>query len=112
MSMMLLRMLAKEQLPLTVVDRGRIDLLRRLDGAGYVKAFIPAVHVDCDNRARQDPAVVIEITARGRQALFESIAREAEQAILEPLASERPQKAEPGEGSLARLLGGMLSSHG
>jgi len=69
MCMNLLGMLASANLPLTITDAALIDRLRVLDAAGYVKAFIPAVHVDCDDCARQDPAIAIEVTPRGRKAL-------------------------------------------
>src|SRR5687768_4362437 len=66
MCMKLLGTLAGAKLPLTIADKALIDRLRVLDAGGYVKAFIPAVHVDCDNCARQDPAIALEVTPRGR----------------------------------------------
>lgn len=79
MCMNLLGMLADAKLPLTITDKALIDRLRMLDAMGYVKAFIPAVHVDCDNCARQDPAIALEVTPRGRKALSDEQSLEAAQ---------------------------------
>lgn len=75
MCMNLLGTLAEARLPFTVADKAAIDRLRVLDAVGCVKAFIPAVHVDCDNCTRQDPAIVIEVTPRGRKMLSQHTGR-------------------------------------
>jgi hypothetical protein len=90
MCMNLLGMLAGAKLPLTISDKALIDRLRVLDAMGYVKAFIPAVHVDCDNCARQDPAIALEVTPRGRKALGDEQDREATQV-------QRPARMPPQE---------------
>lgn len=77
MCMNLLGTLAEAKLPFTIVDKALVDRLRVLDAVGCVKALIPAVHVDCDNCARQDPAIVIEVTARGRKMLSRHTGRQA-----------------------------------
>jgi hypothetical protein len=61
--------LSGAKLPVTVVGQRQIEHIRRLDAAGYVRAFIPASHVDCDNCLRQDPATVLDITPLGRSIL-------------------------------------------
>jgi hypothetical protein len=96
MSMELLRKLADTQLPFTVRDRIEIDQLRWLNAVGHIKAFIPAVHVDCDDCARQDPAVVVEITPRGRQALNRERAEGAEVTVQHPALP--PRSAPPRDG--------------
>lgn len=111
MSMKFLRTLADAQLPFSVFDSGEIDLVRRLDAVGYVKAFIPPVHVDCDDRVRQEPAVVLEITARGRKALADSIATQAGAPIPEGSVKVRLSELGRRKGRLARLLEGVLHSH-
>lgn len=90
MCMTLLRTLADAKLPLTIADQALIDRLRLLDAVGYVKAFIPAVHVDCDNCARQDPAVALEVTPRGRKAL-------SDEKKLEATQVQRPAWTSPQE---------------
>lgn len=92
MSMELLRIIAGVKLPFTIADRVMIDGLRMLDAAGYVNAFIPAVHVDCDDCARQDPATVFEITPRGREALSRAIEQELEATKLQRPARPPPQE--------------------
>jgi len=92
MYMKLLGMLAGAKLPLTIADKALIDRLRVLDAMGYVKAFIPAVHVDCDNCARQDPAIALEVTPRGRKALSDEKNPEATQV-------QRPARMPQGEPS-------------
>lgn len=89
MPMELLRKLANTELPLTIADRLQIDSLRMLDALGYIRAFIPPVHVDCDDCARQDAATVTEITAYGRKALNQAIVDESESAG--PYQPERSQ---------------------
>ena len=111
MSMEFLRTLADAQLPLTVLDTGEIDVLRRLDAAGYVKAFIPPVHVDCDDCTRQGPAVVLEVTARGRKALDDNVSMQAGAPIQEGSLEERPPDPGRRKGRLARLLEGALHPH-
>ena len=71
----LLQKLANAKLPLVVVDRAEIEKLRLIEAAGHIRAFIPCVHVDCDDCARQDPATVFEITPRGQRVL--ALRREA-----------------------------------
>ncbi|CAN7743549.1 MULTISPECIES: hypothetical protein [unclassified Variovorax] len=61
--------IANAQLPFTTASPSQIDKVRLLEAAGYVKAFIPPVHIDPDDCTRQDPTKVFEVTARGRQAL-------------------------------------------
>ncbi|CAN7735644.1 hypothetical protein LJR178_003811 [Variovorax sp. LjRoot178] len=92
----LLGMLADAKLPLTIADKALIDRLRMLDAMGYVKAFIPAVHVDCDNCARQEPAIALEVTPRGRKALSDEQSLEAAQ-VQRP-AQMLPQ-GEPSRGA-------------
>jgi len=70
MCMEMLQKLVNGQLSFTVAGLSEIDKLRLLDAAGLVKAYIPPVHADIDDAARQDPAQVIEITPRGRRALI------------------------------------------
>lgn len=96
MCMNLLGMLAGAKLPLTIADKALIDRLRVLDAMGYVKAFIPAVHVDCDNCARQDPAIALEVTPRGRKALSDEQDREATQ-VQRP--ARMPQEEERSRGA-------------
>lgn len=69
MCMELLQRLANARLPLTIVEPEQIDKVRRLDAASYIAGFIPRIHLDTDRRARQDPASVMQITARGYDAL-------------------------------------------
>lgn len=71
----LLQKLADAKLPLVIVDRAEIEKLRLIEAAGHIRAFIPCVHVDCDDCARQDPATVFEITPRGQRML--ALRREA-----------------------------------
>ena len=111
MSIEFLRTLADAQFPLTVLDTGEIELLRRLDAAGYVKAFIPPVHVDCDDCTRQGPAVVLEVTAHGRKVLDDSLAMQAGVPIQEGSTQERPPDLGRRKGRLARLLEGARRSH-
>lgn len=111
MNMQFLRTLADAQLPLTVPGSSTIDLVRRLDSAGYIKAFIPPVHVDCDNCARQDPAVVLQITARGRRVLGDHVATQTAAPSSEAQVEKRPQEVDRQKGRLARLLGSALHSH-
>ncbi|MBT2332340.1 hypothetical protein J7E49_00220 [Variovorax paradoxus] len=61
--------LSRAKLPVTVAGQRQIEIVRRLDAAGYVRAFIPASHFDCDNCLRQDPATVLDITPLGRSIL-------------------------------------------
>ena len=61
--------LSRAKLPVTVAGPGQVEIIRRLDAVGYVRAFIPASHVDCDNCLRQDPATVLEITPLGQSVL-------------------------------------------
>ncbi|AGU52959.1 hypothetical protein VAPA_2c03990 [Variovorax paradoxus B4] len=61
--------LSRAKLPVTVAGPRQIEKIRRLDAAGYIRAFIPASHVDCDNCLRQDPATVLDITPLGRSIL-------------------------------------------
>jgi hypothetical protein len=99
MCMELLRTIAGAQLPFTIADQTLIDRLRVLDAVGYVKAFIPAVHVDCDDCARQDPATVIEITPRGREALSKGIEGDLPAATgMQAPACGHPQE-EPSRGA-------------
>lgn len=74
-SLELLQCLANAALPAKITDRALIDKLRVLDAAEYVNAFIPPVHFDCDDCARQDPASVLAITPRGRAALAAEVDR-------------------------------------
>lgn len=90
MCMNLLGTLAGAKLPLTIADKALIDRLRVLDARGYVKAFIPAVHVDCDNCARQNPAIVLEVTPRGRKAL-------SDEKNLDATPVQRPGRTSPQE---------------
>lgn len=110
MNMEFLQKLADAQLPLTLLKKGEIEILRELDAAGYVKAFIPPVHVDCDDCTRQGPAVVLEITARGRRLLSDSFARQVDASIPGASVKERRSDLDRGKGHLARLLGGALHS--
>jgi hypothetical protein len=104
MTMELLRRLADAQLPLTVLGTGEIELLRRLDMAGYVKAFIPPMHVDCDDCIRQGPAVVFEVTASGRKILGDSYAMQSGLPIQEGPTQDRPPDRGRRKGRWARLL--------
>ena len=96
MCMNLLGMLANAKLPLTITETALIDKLQVLDAVGYVKALVPAVHVDCDDCARQDPAIAIEVTPRGRKALGDHIERSQEATpARQParmLAQEEPSR--------------------
>jgi hypothetical protein len=88
-----------------VLDTGEIELLRRLDTAGYVKAFIPPLHVDCDDCTRQPPAVVLEVTARGRKVLDDdSYAVQARVPILEGRTRDQPPDRGRNKGRWVRLL--------
>ena len=78
MCMDMLQKLANAELPFMVADPAQIDKVRLLDAAGHIKAFVPPVHVDLDNCARQDPAMVLEITGRGRKALSQMLAESPE----------------------------------
>ncbi len=61
--------LSTQTLPMTVSDRRRIEELVRLDASGYARVHVPPLHVDCDDRVRQDPATVLGITPLGWMAL-------------------------------------------
>jgi hypothetical protein len=69
MCMNLLKQLADRPLPYTVSDPAQIDRLRVLQAARLAIVLIPAPHVECDHRMRQNPATVLEITPAGWQAL-------------------------------------------
>jgi len=90
MCMNLLGMLAEAKLPFSIADQALIDRLRVLDAVGYVKASIPAVHVDCDDCARQDPAIVIEVTPRGRKMLSQHTRRDLDCDADPAHGTERP----------------------
>lgn len=95
MCMNLLRELAEAKLPCRETDPAKIDRLRVLEAAGYLKALIPATHVDCDHRMRQDPATVFEITPQGWKSL-ETNAIEEEV----PFANHRPARAQSSSAAL------------
>jgi uncharacterized membrane protein len=57
--------LSLARFPVNLADQRQIENLRKLDAAGYVRAFIPPPHVDCDDCMRQDPATVLGITPQG-----------------------------------------------
>lgn len=66
-----LRKVQHAQLPLSVPDSHGIQCLAVLKAAGYVKAAIPKPSKGRDTYGHQEPALLLQITDRGRKALNE-----------------------------------------
>jgi len=93
MCMNLLAAMSGTPFPRIEADPARIDRLRVLEAAGYIKVLIPAPRVDCDNRMRQSPATVLEIAPLGWKVLA-TRAVEADPPLPVPrLARQKPASA-------------------
>ena len=68
-----------------------------LDAIGLIKVLIPPARVDCDHCLRQDPAIVLEITPRGREALRTNV-------VEDEMPLPPPQQGHSRSGSSARDL--------
>jgi hypothetical protein len=93
MCLSLLKKLAATPLPCSEPDPALIDRLRLLDAAGHLRVLIPPPHVDCDDRMRQDPATVLEITPRGWAALRTDIPDDEVSQPANPPARHRPESS-------------------
>ncbi len=65
----LLHRLAQTKMPTSLVLSHEIDLARNLKVLGCIRVAIPAPKKGRDNYGEQDPAVVLEVTRRGKQAV-------------------------------------------